>query len=68
MRLTRFLSTFKTRHGRDVNESELKAEGFDQELLGAAVRKGLVDKYQVTVSKGNVENRFKLHKDWRTLK
>lgn len=67
-RLTQFLSTYKTNHGRDANEAELMAAGFDAALIGAAVRKGLVDKYQVTNPKGNLENRFKLHKDWRTLK
>ena len=67
-RLTRLLGDFKTRHGRDINESELLAAGFSAELIGAAVHRNILDKYQVTAAKGNAENRFKLHKDWRSLK
>lgn len=67
-RLTRLLSDYKSRHGRDINEAELLAAGFDNDLIGAAVRQELLDRYQVTTPKGNRENRFKLHKDWRSLK
>lgn len=68
IRLTRLVGTFKHSHGRDISESELREQGISASDLDDLVRRGVVDKYQVTTGKGNRENRFKLHRDWRTLK
>ena len=42
--------------------------GVTEQQIDALVRKGALDRYQVTSSAGSVENRFKLHRDWRTLR
>lgn len=66
-RLARYLGQFKQDHGRDARESELLDAGFSASNIDAAVRAGLLDKYQVTVGSGARENRFKLHRDWKSL-
>ena len=68
MRITRLVGAFKKTHGRDISEGELTTEGVAAADLDYLVRKGAIDKYQVTNAKGARENRFKLHRDWRTLK
>lgn len=67
-RFTRYLSSFKKDHGRDVSHAELEKAGFQTADIDTAVRKGLLDKYQVTTGKGSTENRYKLHRDWRALR
>jgi hypothetical protein len=68
IRATKLIGAFKQSHGRDISEAELRAQGIAAETIDALVRKGIVDKYQVTTGKGNQENRFKLHRDWRSLR
>jgi hypothetical protein len=68
IRITRLIGAFKKTHGRDISAAELTAAGVAAAEIDYLVRKGAVDKYQVTNDKGARENRFKLHKDWRTLK
>lgn len=67
-RLTRLVQTYKETHGRDIAEAEILAASFTPEDVNFVVNKGVVDKYQVTNAKGARENRFKLHRDWHTLK
>jgi hypothetical protein len=68
MRLTRFLSSFKHEHGRDASESDLETAGFSPAQIDGAVRKGALDRYQVTTGSGSRQNRFKIHRDWRSLR
>lgn len=68
VRITRLIGSYKQTHGRDISESEILAQGIAAQDLDTLVRKGVVDKYQVTSGKGSRENRFKLHKDWRSLR
>jgi hypothetical protein len=68
IRITRIIGTFKKTHGRDISAAELEAAGVAAAEVDYLVRKGAVDKYQVTNGKGARENRFKLHHDWRSLK
>ena len=67
-RLTRLIEHYKETHGRDIAEAEILAESFTAADLNYVVNKGMVDKYQVTNAKGSRENRFKLHRDWRSLR
>ena len=67
-RFLKILKTFKKSHGRDISESEVKELGIPMQLVDHLVRKGVVDKYQVTSGKGNRENRFKLYRDPLTLR
>ncbi len=62
-RLLRILKTFKQTNGRDISEAELRELSIPMSLLDHLVRKGVVDKYQVTSGKGSLENRFKLYRD-----
>lgn len=68
-RITRLIASFKEAHGRDISETELTTDAHvgpsDVDYL---VRKGVLDKYQVTTGRGNRENRFKIHRDWRSLR
>jgi len=66
-RLAKIVGEFKKTHGRDISESELVVAHFDTATLDHMVRRGLIDKYQVTNAKGAQENRFKIHRDWRSL-
>jgi hypothetical protein len=66
-RILRLIGAHKQTHGRDVSEGELRAAGIAATVLDRLVRGGVVDKYQVTTGKGSTENRFKVHKDWRSL-
>jgi len=68
VRITRFIGSFKESHGRDISESELVQHGVSPSEIDYLVRQGIVDKYQVTTGKGSRENRFKLHRDWRSLR
>lgn len=68
VRITRLIGAHKQANGRDISESELLAQGIAAKDLDALVRRGVVDKYQVTSGKGSRENRFKMHKDWRSLR
>ena len=68
VRITRFIGSFKENHGRDIAESELVQHGVSPAEIDYLVRQGIVDKYQVTTGKGSRENRFKLHRDWRSLR
>lgn len=67
-RLSKLLSDFKQRQGRDINMSELNQQGFSEAVVDRLVRDGFLSKYQVTAKGGRRENRFKLLKDWRELK
>jgi len=67
-RLGRFLAGYKQSHGRDASHAELISAGFDDAVIDGAVRAGMLDKHQVTTGKGSIENRYKLHRDWRTLR
>ncbi len=68
LRVTRMVDAHKKNHGRDISESELTASGVAVADLAYLVKRGVITKYQVTTGKGAVENRFKLYRDWRTLK
>jgi hypothetical protein len=69
MRITRLVASFKENHGRDISEAELTADAkIAPSDVAYLVRKGVLDKYQVTTGRGSRENRFKMHRDWRTLK
>ena len=68
IRITRLIGAYKQTHGRDISEGEILKAGFPASVIDQLVRKGVVDKYQVTTGKGSLENRFKLHRDWRSLK
>lgn len=67
-RITRLIDAHKKTFGRDISEAEVAAAGVGNQELDALVRQGIIDKYQVTTGKGTVENRFKLHRDWRSLR
>jgi hypothetical protein len=67
IRLTKLLADYKKTHGRDISARELEGTGFDQETIKEAVRDKLITKYQVTVSNGATENRYKLLRDWKSL-
>lgn len=67
-RVTRMIAAFKTTHGRDISEGELQAQGIESQTIDYLVKKSVVDKYQVTTGRGTRENRFKIHRDWRSLK
>ena len=66
-RIVRLMSQFRESHGRDINEAELFEAHVTAPQVAHLVRSGLVDKYQVTNAKGGRENRYKVHKDWRSL-
>ena len=68
IRITRLIGGYKQAHGRDISEAEVLQAGFAPSVLDQLVREGIVDKYQVTTGKGSRENRFKLHRDWRSLR
>jgi hypothetical protein len=68
IRITRLIGTFKESHGRDISEAEILNEGIPPSALDHLVREGVIDKYQVTSGKGSRENRFKVHRDWRSLR
>ncbi len=68
IRLTRFVEGFKKDHGHDAAGADLERAGFDKTQVDYLVHRGVLDKYQVTAKAGRRENRFKLHRDWRTLK
>lgn len=67
IRIKRLIGAYKQAHGRDISEAEILKEGFAAAVLDQLVRQGVIDKYQVTTDKGSRENRFKLHRDWRSL-
>jgi hypothetical protein len=67
-RLKRLIESYKHAHGRDIAEAEILAAGFTSDDVSYVVKKGLVDKYQITNAKGSRENRFKIHRDWHSLK
>lgn len=67
MRALRLIGSFKKTHGRDISEAELMAHNISAADLAELIKKGAVDKYQVTNKNGSVENRFKAHRDWRSL-
>jgi len=66
-RLTKLLTDWKQRHGRDISMAELTAQGFPESIIDSLIRDGFLSKYQVTAKGGRTENRFKLLKDWRSL-
>jgi hypothetical protein len=66
-RLTKLLTDWKQRHGRDISMAELATQGFSEPVIDSFVRDGYLSKYQVTAKGGRTENRFKLLKDWRSL-
>jgi len=68
LRVTRMVDAHKKNHGRDISEAELTASGVAASDLAYLIKRGVITKYQVTTGKGAVENRFKLYRDWRTLK
>ncbi len=69
LRITRLVGSYKQSHGRDISEAELTTQGHLAATdLDELVRRGVLDKYQVTTGKGSVENRFKIHRDWRSLR
>ena len=67
-RITKLLSDWKPKHGRDISQAELLREGFSEEQVHSLVRDGILSKYQVTAKGGRTENRFKLAVDWRGLR
>ena len=67
-RLTRFITMFKREHGRDAAESDLEKLGFSSTQIDDAVRRRILDKYQVTTNTGARQNRYKIHRDWRSLR
>ena len=67
-RVSKLLSDWKKRHGRDISMTELAAEGFTEITVDALVRKGHIVKYQVTGQAGRRENRFKLPADPSPIK
>jgi hypothetical protein len=67
IRLTKLLADYKKTHGRDITANELENSGFDQATIKEAVRQELIVKYQVTVSTGSTENRYKLQIDWKSI-
>lgn len=67
IRLTKLLADYKKNHGRDISAKELEHSGFDQATIKEAVRVKLITKYQVTVSNGATENRYKLMVDWKSI-
>jgi hypothetical protein len=67
IRLTKLLTDYKKTHGRDITANELESSGFDQATIKEAVRQELIVKYQVTVSTGSTENRYKLLIDWKSI-
>lgn len=66
-RLKKFITGFHTKYGKDPSEKELKNGGFTSAVLGEALQKEFVTKYQVTSPAGVIENRFKVMKDWKSL-
>jgi hypothetical protein len=66
-RAKNLLSTWKQRHGRDINRSELLGEGFTEDMIEELVKHNVITKYQVTAKGGRVENRYKLTSDWRQI-
>ena len=66
-RLSKLLTDFKQRHGRDINMAELNGHGFSEAVVDRLVRDGHLSKYHVVAKGGRHENRFKLSKDWREL-
>ena len=67
-RVSKLLSDWKKRHGRDISMSELTAEGFTEVTVDSLVRSGHLVKYQVTANGGRQENRFKLPADTSPIK
>ena len=67
IRIVRLIDGFKKTHGRDISEAELAKEGVLGPDISHLVTKGALDKYQVTNGEGSLVNRFKVHKDWRSL-
>ena len=65
IRLTNLLSTFKSKHGRDISGKELEAEGFTGEQIKDLVKSGYIRKYQVNMTSGAIENRYCLQKGWK---
>jgi hypothetical protein len=68
LRITRFIGSFKKDHGRDPSHADLERAGFANPDIDYVVRRGAVDKYHVTTGTGARENRYKLHRDWRSLR
>jgi hypothetical protein len=66
-RISKLLTDWKQKHGRDISMSELIQEGFSEKVVDEFIRKGLLSKYQVVAKGGRRENRFKLATDWRSL-
>jgi len=66
-RISKLLTDWKQKHGRDISMSELIQEGFSEKVVDEFIRKGLLTKYQVVAKGGRRENRFKLATDWRSL-
>ena len=66
-RISKLLTDWKQKHGRDISMSELIQEGFSEQVVDEFIRKGLLTKYQVVAKGGRRENRFKLATDWRSL-
>lgn len=67
-RLIRFIAGFKQTQGHDAGEADLAQAGFTPAQIGAAVRAGILSKYQVTTSSGARQNRYKIARDWRSLR
>lgn len=67
-RICRLVDNHKKSYGRDISEAELTSEGVEGAHVAHLVHRGVLEKYQVTTGKGAKENRFKLHRDWRTLR
>lgn len=67
-RLTKFIAGFKQAQGHDAGEADLTQAGFTAAQIGAAVRSGILTKYQVTTASGARHNRYKIARDWRSLR
>lgn len=66
-RVTKLLSDWKHKHGRDISKAELLQHGISEDTIDGLVREEILVKYQVTAKGGRTENRFKIFKDWRSL-
>lgn len=54
--------------GRDPSMAELTAEGLSATAIKDGVRQGVLEKYQVQVASGSLENRFKIKKNIYALR
>ena len=62
-RLVKTVIQLKQKMGRDPSLTDITGSGVDESLVKKAVHRGWLEKHQVSLGSGQVENRYRVKKD-----